>query len=221
MLTGVRQRLVGEIFDSCPCYMYTDGGLSMIELGTKRWLARMLLKAGYMSQCIIAGSLSILGNNPTLAEEYWQHCEAWPTSCRQARRATRAPHAHACAAARPLCALSALSTPPVSPRRRPRVTPPTQLFIYSSADDVCDLQPLEQLIAKREAQGVPVAKLCFQKSLHVMHYRTYPWLYQAAVLHHAGLVTPGTKEDAEPEAEAIDARAAQQPSAPAAAATEG
>ena len=87
MLAGVRQRLVGEIFDSCPCYMYTEGGLSMIELGTKRWLARMLLKAGYMSQCVIAGSLSILGNNPTLAEEYWQHCEAWPTSCRQARRA--------------------------------------------------------------------------------------------------------------------------------------
>ena len=42
----------------------------------------------------------------------------------------------------------------------------------------------------------------------------------AAVLHHAGLVTPGTKEDAEPEAKADDAPAAQQPSAPAAA-TEG
>ena len=132
-----------------------------------------------MSRCLIAGSLSWLGSSPTLAEDYWARCCGWPTTCRQAKRPPVTGPTGAC---------------PWRNHHRTLCLPP-QLFIYSVCDEVCDVASLERLMAQREAAGVPIAKLCFQKSAHVMHYRTHPWLYQAAVLHHSGLVTPSSKAE--------------------------
>lgn len=56
-----------------------------------------------------------------------------------------------------------------------------QLFLYSTADQLCDADKVAELVEARKARGVDARGINFEDSPHVQHMRTYPQRYVQAL----------------------------------------
>ncbi|KAJ7732139.1 hypothetical protein B0H16DRAFT_1893125 [Mycena metata] len=70
--------------------------------------------------------------------------------------------------------------------QNPRVVPwidgcTPRLYVYSKADVMVPWADIEEHAAQSASQGLPVQRLCFEKSPHVAHARVYPEAYWTAV----------------------------------------
>lgn len=57
----------------------------------------------------------------------------------------------------------------------------SQLFMFSTADDICDYRSIEEFISKRKEKGVDTTSVIWNDSPHVDHLRNHPEEYTANV----------------------------------------
>jgi hypothetical protein len=80
----IKQRLVAEIHDSCPCYMSVPSGLEAISASFGSNAAvRLLLQGGFLVSVVAGAAWSALRGEPSAPEAYWIRCQEWPSRVRQ------------------------------------------------------------------------------------------------------------------------------------------
>ena len=83
-LKQVQERLVGEIFDSAPCYMYISSGMAAIDASFSRNAAfRVLFKTAFVTSGFFGALWSMASGQLTAPALYWSRCKDWPTTTKQ------------------------------------------------------------------------------------------------------------------------------------------
>lgn len=70
-----RSRLAGQIFDSCPCYLWVNAGLGAIGSAIESFLPRIMLQITFVIFALLVQLLRMLQGNESRPIEFWKHWE--------------------------------------------------------------------------------------------------------------------------------------------------